>query len=382
MNDNQEMHNTQATNSYRKIKAMDILAIVSYLKLIWDDRRKVLRIASLFMFVGIFIALFTPKKYTASTVIVLQTSGGSEVGVNLGGLAALAGVNLSGMSSESFKISPNLYPQIFSSIPFQKELLKTPLTIKGIKGKITYKKYYLEIYKPGVLATIKKYTIGLPKLILNSFKGKKETFSLNYTTDTESEIFSITEEEKKLIKNLQSEISLNLYKKDGYISISSTMPEAIAAAELTLTTQKLLQKYVIDFKVTKSKDQLNFIQERYAEKEKEFKKIQAKLASYQDGNQFSNSSRAQTKGTQYKAEYDLVFGVYSELAKQLEAQQIKVKEDTPVFTILQPVVIPLEKSEPNKLIILISWTFLGVIFAVGKIFVNQFLKYIKNIWNA
>ena len=359
---------------------MDILAIVTHLKTIWMGRRNIIKITLLFMIIGIFIALFTPKKYTASTVIVPQTSGGSAVGLKLGGLAAIAGVNLSGMSSGESEISPRLYPQILNSITFQKELLKTRLTIKGIEGKVTYQKYYLEIHKLGVLATIKKYTIGLPKLILGSLKAKKEVTSSNYITDTESKIFKVSTEGKQLIKTLQNEISLNVNKKEGYILISSTMSEPIAAAELTLAAQELLQKYIIDFKISKSKDKLNFIQERYLEKEKEFKDIQAKLASYQDQNQFSNSSRAKTKLTEYQAAYDLIFDVYSELANQLEAQQIQVKEDTPVFTILQPVLIPLEKSAPNKLIILISWTFLGLILGVGKVLTSLFFNSLKNSW--
>jgi uncharacterized protein involved in exopolysaccharide biosynthesis len=305
----------------------------------------------------------------------------NKVGGSLGGLAALAGVNLGGMNNGESEISPTLYPQILSSFPFQKELLKTPLTIEGIKEKVTYEKYYLEIHKPGVLTTIKKYTIGLPKLILSSFKQKKETTSSNDSTNSESQVFKITSEEKELIENLLSEISLNVNKKDGYISISSTMTEPKAAAELVLKTQELLQKYIIDFKVNKSKDKLNFIQERYLEKEKEFKDIQSKLTSYQDRNQFSNSSRAKKRLTQYQTEYDLVFNVYSELAKQFEAQQIQVKEDTPVFTILKPVVIPIEKSGPKRLIIIISWTFLGLILGVGMIYGNLFLNSIKNSWN-
>jgi uncharacterized protein involved in exopolysaccharide biosynthesis len=361
---------------------MDILAIVTHLKTVWEARRTVIGVTLLFMLIGIFIALFSPKKYTAFTVIVPQTSGGSKVRGSLGGLAALAGVNLEGTSNEESEVSPTLYPQILSSISFQKELFQTPLTIKGIKGKVTYEKYYLEIHKPGVLATIRKYTIGLPNVILNSFKEKKQTTASNYITDTGNKIFSITAEGKQLIENSQSDVSLNVNKKDGYITISSTMLEPIAAAEMTLKTQELLQKYIIDFKVNKSKNKLDFIQKRYLEKEKEFKEIQAKLASYQDQNLFSNSSRAQTKGTQYQAQYDLVFEVYSELAKQLESQQIQVKEDTPVFTIIQHVVIPIKKSGPSKLIILISWTFLGLIIAVGKIFGTLFLNSIRDNWVA
>ncbi len=46
---------------------------------------------------------------------------------------------------------------------------------------------------------------------------------------------------------------------DGYVTISANMPEALASAEMALRVQELLQQYVIDFKIQKSKEQLEFI---------------------------------------------------------------------------------------------------------------------------
>jgi len=56
----------------------------------------------------------------------------------------MAGVNLGSMGSSS-GISPALYPQIVNSIPFQIELLQTPLTIKGKDKPISYSNYYKNI---------------------------------------------------------------------------------------------------------------------------------------------------------------------------------------------------------------------------------------------
>ncbi len=58
-------------------------------------------------------------------------------------------------------------------------------------------------------------------------------------------------------------------------------------------------------------------------------------------------------------EYTLLFGVYSELAKQREQANIQVKETTPVFTVVEPVTIPTERSKPKRGLICIAFTFLG-----------------------
>ena len=130
-------------------------------------------------------------------------------------------------------------------------------------------------------------------------------------------------------------------------------------------------RYVIDFKIEKSSSELDFIKNRYQEKEQEFQKIQRKLAVYTDRNQNVNSARAKMELMLLQSEYDLAYGVYSELAKQLETQQLKVKEDTPIFTILQPVFVPLEKTAPKRSLILIIYIFLGFVLSIGYLLAKE-----------
>lgn len=329
------------------------------------------------MGIGFFIAILTPKEFTTATTMVPQTSSGKQIGGNLSGLAAMAGINLGSMGSES-GIAPTLYPQIISSIPFQKELLQTPLTIEGQKNKVTYADYYTNIHRPGVLGTLKKYTIGLPGVIIKAIKGKSE----NQFPSNENQLLSVTNDEYELIKQLQDQVALDVHLKDGYVTLSANMPEAIASAELAKKAQELLQQYIIDYKVQKSKDQLHFIQERYNEKERIFKTKQQELARFKDRNQFMNSALAQTSFEIIQSEYNVSEKVYSELAKQLETQKIQVKEDTPVFAVLNPVAVPIKKSKPNRPITLVIFTFLGVVVGVGTVFGREFLGSVKEQWNG
>ena len=197
----------------------------------------------------------------------------------------------------------------------------------------------------------------------------------------QSKLLAITQEEYKFVERLKGQLILEVNLDDGFVTISANMPEAIASAELTLKAQELLQQYVISFKVKKSKEQLKFIQDRYGEKEKEFKAIQQKLALYRDQNRSVNSAIAQTTLQRLQSEYDLSYGVCSELAKQLETQQIKVEQDTPVFTVLKPVNVPIEKSEPKRGVIIVLSLLLGILLGLGLIFMRFFLESIKTLSN-
>jgi LPS O-antigen subunit length determinant protein (WzzB/FepE family) len=344
----------------------DEIDLIAIAKTLWQGRKTILKTTLIFMALGLFVAIFSEKEYTASTTFVPQTSD-SKIGGNLGGLASLAGINLGSMNSGS-EISPSLYPQIINSIPFQLEMLQTPLTIADQKEKITFEEYYKNHYRPSVLGYIKKYTIGLPGLFLKAIKGDPEALILNEGNQTK--VLSITQEEYKLVERLIAQLVLEVNLDDGFVSISGNMPEAIASAELTLKAQELLQQYVINFKIKKSKEQLNFIQDRYGEKEKEFKAIQQKLALYRDQNRNVNSPIAKITLQKLESEYDLAYGIYSELAKQLETQQIQVKEDTPIFMVLEPVSVPLERFKPKRMMILSLWFIAGLLcgfgFVLGK----------------
>lgn len=352
----------------------DEIDLIALVKTIWEGRKIVIKTTLIFMVIGLFVAIFSEKEYTASTTFISQT-GESKVGGSLGGLAAMAGINIGGSNSDS-GISPSLYYIITQSIPFQKELLQTPLTIEGYHDKVTFENYYTEIYSPGFFGYLKKYSIGLPGLIIGALKEKTEVVKFKGDQYGRSSLLLISRKEKELFKRLSAQISLELYDKDGYITIVSSMPEATAAAELTQRVQELLQKFIINFKTQKSKEQLVFIKSRYAEVELKFKKKQQNFAIYRDRNKNIVTALGQTKLELLEDEYNLVYGVYSELAKQLESKYIQVTEDTPVFTILKPVTIPLDKTKPKRGMILIIWTFVGSFIGIAFVSLKEF-RYFK-----
>jgi LPS O-antigen subunit length determinant protein (WzzB/FepE family) len=62
------------------------------------------------------------------------------------------------------------------------------------------------------------------------------------------------------------------------------------------------------------------------------------------------------------------------LATQLEQAKIKVKEETPVFTVLEPVKVPVDKSSPKRLLVLASSLIIGFIVGACTIFLSQVIS--------
>ncbi|MDO4880694.1 MAG: Wzz/FepE/Etk N-terminal domain-containing protein [Capnocytophaga sp.] len=358
----------------QKEEEIDLIALL--LK-IWEGRMLIFKYFIIFFVIGGVIAVFSPKEYTANSVVLPQSNSAGSLG-SLGGLAAIAGVNIN--ANNNADILPKLYPNIAQSIPFQKEMIKTLINVQGVDMPITYEEYYEKYPKTNILTNIKKYTIGLPGLILNSLKksDKKETI----VARDSSAIYSISEKEKVLFDQLKGQLDINYSEKEGSVTLSFSMDEPLAAAQMLKRAETYLQDAVTEFKIQKAKQQLDFIQKRYDEAEKDFKEKQIRLASFQDSNRGLVSSLPQTRLSQLQTDFNLAFNIYSELAKQLENQKIKVKEDTPVFTIIEPVSIPLERTKPKRGMIVAIWSFLGIVLGTGVIFIKDFTSNLKKEMGA
>tara|TARA_Y100000815_G_scaffold275317_1_gene312828 strand:- start:3895 stop:5007 length:1113 start_codon:yes stop_codon:yes gene_type:complete len=345
------------------------------LSLYYVKRFLIFRITLIFILVGFFIAIFTKNSYFSTTTLVPQSSGSTKLGGSLGGLAAMAGINLSGMSS-STEIAPILYPKIFESLAFQKELLNTELDIEAAQDKISFATYYKEYYDPGFLADIKKYTIGLPGVIISSFRSSKNLEGKPIKKLGDS-LARVSEEERMTLAFLQQQVSIEINEKEGFIMINAEMPEPLAAAEMADRAKNLLQKTIIEFQIEKANFQLEYLEKRLQESKEEFEISQTKLANFTDRNLYSSTARSSTMLERLQTEYDLNYSVYSELAKQVETQRLQVKRDTPVFTIIQPPVVPYKKYKPNRVMILSGSVILGLLFSFLFIFGREYMRDFK-----
>lgn len=354
----------------------DEIDLIALAKNIWDKRGFIIKTVVIFAVIGVIVALISPKEYTASTKMVPQINSGKSQMGGLSSLASMAGINLN-LNNEVTELMPQTYPQIVQSVPFQLQLMQTNFSFLDVEQPVTLFTYYTEYSKPGLLSVIKKYTIGLPGFIISAIKGKDET---TRQTGNESDAIALNEEQESVRKIIANSVSLNIQDQEGYIELNSNFHEPRLAAQVAKKAQELLQEYITEFKIEKASAQLEFIEERYQEKKKEFEQAQKALAAFRDQNKNVTSAMALTEQERLQNEYQLAFEVYSNLAQQLEQARIKVKEDTPVFSVIQPVVVPSERSKPKRAMILAIWIFLGAVIAVGWVFASQFINSAKEHW--
>ncbi len=352
---------------------IDLIALV---KRLWAKRIFIIYVTAGFMVLGLLVALFSKKEYTASTIFVPQTSqqrGGSSIS----SLASLAGINLGQMGGDM--LSPTVYPQLLSNVDLIKELMYTPVKFEEWPEKITLYDYYTdpEYNKMTFFGAVKKYTIGLPGVIIGAIKGKDEE---NVDAAGLDGLAVYTEREYQCKKVLSDLISVSINDKDGYIELSVRMPEAVAAAEVATTVFNLLEKYVTEYKIEKAKATLDFVNDRFNEAKEDFEQKQLAYAKFRDANRGQLTATAQITEDRLRKEYDMANTIYTELARQKTQVELQVKEDTPVLSVVQPIVVPFERSKPRRAIILIAFTFLGGCLGCASVFGLDFIKNQGSSW--
>jgi hypothetical protein len=343
---------------------------------IWKARKQILTTAILFAIIGGIIGFLTPATYTATCTFLPQSSqtGGGLSG-SLGGLASLAGINLSTGGGGGGEIAPSLYATVIASSPFQKRILDSKISLEG--DSTTYRNYLSNQPSSG-LSLFQKYTIGLPGTILSLFSETKPPTS-NFSDSTG--LMPLEDKEYNLRNSITGKINLTVDKKDGFVSLSVEEGDPLIAAQLAKITEETLQDWIIEHKIKNAKAQFDFIEKQFEAKQKEFFLLQEQLANYTDRNQNVLAASYLTRLDRLQAEFDLVNTVYSELAKQKEQAAIQLSKDTPTFSILDPVKVPKVKTGPKKSQYILIAFFVGLVgsagWALGRKPIQEFFTGLK-----
>ena len=219
----------------------DSIDLIALLKSIWSERKRIIRWTAYFIAIGILVALLSPKEYTATATFIPQTSESGKAGGSLSGLASLAGINLGGVSSGG-EIPPSLYPELLNAVPVKRSILAIEVPLEGAKSSYGD---YLSNKPQSALGTLKKYTIGLPETILSAIRGEAQ--ASEESSEYSSLVVSL--DEKKLFEVLDTQISLSVNDKEGFVDLSVTTDDAIIAAVLTQEIKALLQEQIISYKI-------------------------------------------------------------------------------------------------------------------------------------
>ena len=352
----------------------DQIDIITLVKKVWLGRKTIIITTILFFIIGCIVALLSPIVYTSQTAFVPQVSENQmSTKGGLGSLASLAGINLSqGTSPSDSYLSPILYSKIANSNEFSLKILEKELiSLNG--GKFTLREYLSPAANNSfnLISAIKKYSIDLLIKNDNEITNKEIANGYNF----------ISQEEFRLINNIKAKFSIVLNDKGGYIEVFATDKDAFISTQLVKIITINLQSRIIELRTNKIKEQLEYSKNQYDLKQTEFNILQNNVANFKDSNKNISTSRFMAELEKLESEYQLQKSILQSFANEYNNNKIKLNQDTPIFSVIDEVSVPNERSKPKRKIIAITYMFIGFImstvYLIAKEPLNEIIKKIK-----
>lgn len=344
---------------------IDLLELAQKL---WAEKRLILRWAVIAAIVGVIVAFSIPKEYTTTIKLApeISDSKGKMTG-GLNALASMAGVSL-GNGSTMDAVYPDLYPDVVKSIPFTVELFDVKVKEADGDTTITVSDY------------INNYTSAPWWSVIMGLPGKAIGGIMSLFVDEDEEggngidPFRLTKEENDIVQAINDRVGVEVDSKSFVITISVSMQDPLVSAMLADSVATNLKNYVTEYRTTKARNDMEYLQQINEEAKAEYYAKQQRYAEYVDKNHGISLNSRKTEEERLRNEAQLAFNLYNSTAQQLQASRVKIQENTPVYAVIEPASVPVKASKPRKLLILIGFVFLAVCASSAWILFGRGLK--------
>lgn len=348
------MEDLQSTSTKSAEKQIDLQNLI---KILWNNKKYLLKYLLFGLVIGLIIAFSIPKKYSTTVVFTPETNSKQSSGIGM--LASFSGINIGSGSSDV--ISPELYPLVLQSTPFLEGLFD--IKIKYNDQDTTLYSYLLNDYKEPWWNDV----LALPVKALSIFRRSNEV--VEPLNDNEG-IISLTQDERSVLELLGKSLAINVDKKTDVITLNVSLQDKYITAVLADTVSQYLQDYIISYRTSKARQDLDYIQKLFEKSKLDYYNIQKTYAQYVDENKNIISARFATTKDRLFNEMNLSYNLYNQMSQKLQEAQIKVQDTTPIYIIVQPPVEPIYPTSPNKKMIILGVmlfsTFIGVILLLYK----------------
>ena len=337
-----------------EIQLKDILIKLSeYKAYLLQKRFTIIGFSFLFFVIGVIIAFTSNTKYNAELTFVVEDpqKRGSVLG-SMSGIASQFGFDVGGNSSITFSQS-----NILELLKSRGVVVATLLQNAKINSNNDLLiEHYLEIHK------IKESWIENEDFCDVSFHDKQTYIHDSISGNIWDEII-----ENQLSIELQSD-EANIITL-SYISVNENF-----AKQFTETLIDEMSKMYITHQTKQARNTLDFLQDRADSVFKELELAEEEFAKIKDINQRIVKASGRLKELQLMRQVEVLNTMYLEIIKNLELSKLTLLNQTPIITIIDKPILPLEKDSYSKVIFGILGAFLGGFLSVSFFVFRKLFK--------
>ena len=323
------------------IKQIDLRLV---LKRIGEHKKLFFIVLPITIALSSYIILCVPRTYTSETAMAPEVSSMADASA-LGDIASSFGLDLpTGKSTDA--ISPLLYPDLMKDNGFATALFK--VRIQTVDNKVNTDYYNYLIHHTKTTWWEKVYVWGLKKIAprdtVNSEPGKFNPYQLSKADDA-------------LVKAMRENIKISTDKKTGIISITTVAQDPMVAKILADATRIQLQKYIIEYRTKKLRNDVVHYQSLVNQAKKEYEKVRKEYGKISDADIDVIQESVRLRQNDLENDMQLKYNTYTTLVAQLKTADAKLQEHTPVFTTIQGAEVPVKPSGPKRMLFVIGVTF-------------------------
>ncbi len=333
---------------------IDIVAIV---KKVIKDKWSLLVFFIIFAVLGVAVALMTPRTYSTDVVVAPELSSGS-MPEGLSDIASMVGVDLNnGNKSSVDAIYPQIYPDVISSNDFIVQLFNIPVTTEGAKNSKTYFDHITKDAKMGFWDYPKTWMGNIVKKIT----GKKDTTNLA-DASTVIDPVHLSKVQSDIRDAIRSQVTCVVDKKTNVITITAKDFDRFVSAEVADTVQKRLRNYIIEYRTKKFKQDVAYAQSLVDTAEAKYVKTRNAYTAFAEANTDVTQESFVTKRDEMENNMQMRYTNYTQALQQLQVAQAKLREHTPVFTVIQEASVPFKPSGTPRSLIVLGYVLAGLFF--------------------
>ena len=286
---------------------------------------------------GVAFSFTMTKRYEARIVLL------PEYGASRRSSFSLLAAGLGGEGAE--KLSPDLYPTILQSSPFAAFLLNQPVKDQFNKPYASLKQFLNRERKKKEPGFLSRFFPSEPP---------KAPVKLTYEG-----VLSYSPEEQTDIARALSLLTANVDQKSGVIDISAETEDPFVSAIAAENAKQYLMSYVEDYRTTKAQQNVKRLSSQVADARAKLSRAEVALQNYRDRNRNMFANVARIEEQRLQSDFVLAQSLYNDLALRFEQAKVSVKDEKPVFKVLEPAKVPLSKSSPKRLRVGLIFAFLG-----------------------
>jgi len=344
--------------------------IMSYVRLVLKNWKKVLVWALAGAVFGLIIGISTPRTYTSKAVLAPEIATRSSLG-GLSSLASLAGVNMNTMAITD-AMHPDMYPEIIHSTNFYIQLFDLPVEVETRDSVVhtDLYTYMLDYYKKPWWG----YVLGFPMMaahgVKNIFSKKSREEDLAEEelelTQQHPDSLRLTRKQERVVKRLAKSIKATVQKKTYVLSLKVTMQDPVIAAQVANAVIEKLTVFVVSYRTEKARENRDYYQKIYDETRADYLAAQKAYSYYMDTHQGLSGRSNLVYQQQLQNEAQLRYQMYSQTAQNLLNAEAKVQQEAPVLVVIQPGIAP-HIGKPSKVKLIITYFILGALLCCGWI---------------